>query len=162
MRDVTDAVRIFLAPPENTLTVEQRSGYVCTWCPTVLAPGKGVSLGGTDTWHPHACRPCHAIQGQALAAYLDWNDHVTDCVICRTGPCETSLTLRHATVKARERAGWQPAYCTSCQNSFAPGEAFVPHMWIGTSSVVLSFLHTGPCIYPFLSSHGGDVGPHSG
>ncbi|WP_405656914.1 hypothetical protein [Streptomyces sp. RK9] len=159
--DVSNAVRAFLVPREGTLTIEQRSGYVCIWCPTVLRPGQGIPLGGAGTWHPHACTPCHTIQGQALTAYLAWNDHVTDCVVCRTGPCETSLSLRHATVQTRERAEWRPA-CTSCNAAFAPGEGFVPRMWLGASRVALSFLHLGPCAYPFLSSLGGDDGPHLG
>ncbi|MFH9074044.1 hypothetical protein [Streptomyces alboflavus] len=143
--DAAEAVRAFLVPAASALTIEQRVGNACIWCPTVILPGQGVSLGDADGCYPHACPPCHELQGAALAAYLDWDHHVTDCTLCRTGPCETTLTMKHEAMRARERAGWGAAYCGRCQRAFGPGETFMPHVWLGTSRVVLSLVHTGPC-----------------
>ncbi|GHC60740.1 hypothetical protein GCM10010349_30240 [Streptomyces flavofungini] len=148
MTDAAEAVRAFLVPAPSTLTIEQRWGNACVWCPQTILPGQGVNLGGTDDCHPHACPPCHEDQAAALAAYLDWNEHVSHCTICRTGPCDTTLTMKHATMRAREHAGWGAAYCASCQKTFGPGEGFMPHVWLGTSRVVLSLVHTGPCALP--------------
>ncbi|MFD9881702.1 hypothetical protein ACFWZT_09590 [Streptomyces alboflavus] len=151
MTDAAEAVRAFLAPTADTLTIERRWGYVCVWCPQTIPPGQGVSLGGTDDCHPHACPPCLELQTAALTAYLNWNEHVSHCTICRTGPCDTTLTMKHATLRTREQAGWGAAYCACCQRAFGPGEGFMPHVWLGASRVVLSLVHIGPCALPQVS-----------
>ncbi|MEL3944895.1 hypothetical protein [Streptomyces sp. LNU-CPARS28] len=143
--DVADAVRVFLVPAPSLLTIEQRAGNACVWCPETILPGQGVDLGGADGCYPHACPPCHEVQGAALAAYLDWHAHAEDCVLCQIAPCETTLTMRQAAMRARERAAWGPAYCGACQHTFLAGEGFMPHVWVGASRVMLSLVHTGPC-----------------
>ncbi|MFD9075465.1 hypothetical protein [Streptomyces lasiicapitis] len=146
-RNVAELLRMFAVPASAELTPQQRSGNVCIWCPQELLAGKGVSLGGVDTWHPHACPSCYDIQGRALVTYLDWNDHTVDCAICQTTPCDAAQTLRHANEHARERAGWRPIFCVDCESAVGV-EAVQPHLWIGTASLVLDYVHAIPCPPP--------------
>ncbi|MVO84212.1 hypothetical protein GPA10_05345 [Streptomyces sp. p1417] len=148
MRDVSMAIRICVAPGVCSLTPEQNAGTVCVWCPAALLPGEGIDLGGSGPWLPHACPACYHAQTAALATYYDWIEHHQQCEPCRTAPCEQSLALRHAAMRAREEAGRPPPLCASCLEAIGPGEGCIPLVWDGNGRPVLSILHTGPCAYP--------------
>ncbi|GGO54268.1 hypothetical protein GCM10012286_63630 [Streptomyces lasiicapitis] len=143
-RNVPELLRVFAVPAGAELTPQQRSGNVCIWCPKELLAGKGVALGGTDTWYPHACPSCYDIQGRALVTSLDWNDHTVDCANCHTTPCDTAQTLRHAHEDARQRARLRPIFCLDCGKAMG-AEAVRPYVWIGSASMVLSYVHAIPC-----------------
>ncbi|MFD9905651.1 hypothetical protein [Streptomyces sp. NPDC059063] len=146
MRDVTEALRTFAVPADNALTVQQRSGTVCVWCPRTLDGGEGVDLGGAGDWRPHACPACHKIQSRALTTYLDWYDHGVTCMRCPLRPCERGRALAAEHLTAREQSGKPPLWCVHCRTSIQPGEQARPHLWQGLSGPVYSYLHARSCM----------------
>ena len=146
MRDVTEALRLFVVPAGTALTVQQRSGTVCVWCPRDLDGGDGVDLGGTGDWRPRACPPCHEVQRHSLATYLDWYDHGITCMRCPLGPCERGQALRAEHLTARERAGMPQLWCAHCRTPIEHAEQARPHVWEGMSGPVFSYLHARPCL----------------
>ncbi|MGA4841693.1 hypothetical protein [Streptomyces sp. G45] len=146
MRDVTEALRIFIVPPGCALTAEQRAGAVCVWCPRVLDGGDaGMDLGGTGDWHPRSCPACYEVQGRALASYLDWHEHGITCPHCPLRPCDHGQALGAEHLAARERAGKPALTCAHCRAAVGPGEQVRPHLWNGVSAPVFSYLHARPC-----------------
>ncbi|MCI3929968.1 hypothetical protein [Streptomyces sp. AN091965] len=145
MSDVGRGLRLFVVPALSTVTIQQRSGTVCVWCPRTLDGGEGVDLGALGDWHLRACPACHEVQGRVLATYLDWYDHGIACLYCPLGPCERGKELGAQHLAAREQAGKPELSCVGCRTPIAPGEAIRPHLWQGLGGPVFSYLHARRC-----------------
>lgn len=81
-----------LLPIPDRLSDAQRAGHVCVWGGETLIPETAVNLGSRKMAGGIAflqgCRRC--VEQAAIGVLFD---HTTDCLACKTEPCQTGRAL---------------------------------------------------------------------